>query len=174
MICILAFGKLHGNILNKHKEFGNQFYSGWKAAGVALISLIIIFIGIFGYVSLSTDNELYERYDQEMAIFSLNENETLSFYADMGTKSREALLNRLDEFIIPKWKENNEIINRTNAIENLPQEIVLQNQVLTEYTELRITAFELLKKTILEDTDKYGIELDDIHSRIEKTLEQLN
>jgi hypothetical protein len=39
---------------------------------------------------------------------------------------------------------------------------------------LRVETFELFKKAIKEDTDKYSDELDELHLKIDKTLEQLN
>src|SRR5690606_12871197 len=66
-----------GDILKAHKENNNSFFSGWRAAGIGFISLLILGIGIFGYAFLSIDNELKEKYDAELAQFSINENETL-------------------------------------------------------------------------------------------------
>lgn len=59
-------------------------------------------------------------------------------------------------------------------MEDLPNELKEQNKLLLEYAELRVKTFELLKKAIYEDTDKYSDELDELHFKIDKTLEQLN
>lgn len=162
-----------GDILKAHKEYNNKFYSGWKAFSVGLVSLVIIGIGIFGYAYLSTDNELFEKYDAEIATFSKNENETLSFYDNLNTKSRTALLTELDDKVIPKWKENIAIIKRTNAYENLPSELSEQNKRLLKYSELRIKAFELFRKAIKEDTDKYARQIENIHIQIDNELGKL-
>ncbi|MFH4964864.1 hypothetical protein V8G69_07655 [Gaetbulibacter sp. M235] len=163
-----------GDILKVHKENGNSFFSGWRAAGVGFISLVIIGIGIFGYAFLSTDDEIYEQYDSELAVFSKNENESLVFYNHIDSKPKFALINELDNDVIPKWKENLKIIERTNQMENLPNELLKQNEILLKYCELRIKGFELFKKAISEDTDKYSIELNRIHSEIDKQLKKLN
>ncbi len=163
-----------GDILKIHKENENSFFSGWRAAGIGLISLIILSIGIFGYAFLSTDNEVYEQYDSELVIFTKNENESLVFYEYLNSKTNFALINELDNDVIPKWKENLKIIERTNQIENLPNELVKQNEILLKYCELRIKGFELFKKAISEDTDKYSIELSQIHSEIDEQINKLN
>jgi len=163
-----------GDILKLHKENGNSFFSGWRAAGIGLISLVIISIGIFGYMFFGMDNEIYEKYDTELSVFSKNEEETLVFYDHLNTESNNSLIKELENKTIPKWKENIEIINKTNRFENLPSELIQQNKLLLKYSELRVKAFELFKKTIDEDTDKYSLELERIQKEIEEVLAKLN
>lgn len=163
-----------GETLKVHKEKENSFFSGWKAAGIGLISLIIVGIGIFGYTFLSTDNEVNEKYNKEFAEFSKNETETLVFYNNLNTGNKYSLLKELDEKTIPKWKKNIEIINKTNRFENLPSELIKQNEILLKYSELRIQAFELFRKAIEEDTDKYIQPLKQIHLQIDNELKKLN
>ncbi|MGY5848562.1 hypothetical protein ACW6QP_14225 [Salegentibacter sp. HM20] len=45
-----------GAILKIHKAKGNSFFSGWKAAGVGFISLILILIGIFALAFFDLNN----------------------------------------------------------------------------------------------------------------------
>src|SRR5690554_4899997 len=78
-----------------------------------------------------------EMYDVEITKFSKNEEETLVFYDNLDTKSQTYLLKDL-EIIIPKWKENIEIINKVNQLEDLPNELKEQNKLLLEYSELRL------------------------------------
>lgn len=163
-----------GDILKAHKENNNSFFSGWRAAGIGLIFLLILGVGIFGYAFLSTDNVLYDKYDKELAQFSKNENETLVFYNNLNTGTNYSLLKELDEKAIPKWKENIEIINKTNRFENLPSELIKQNEILLKYSELRVQAFELFRKAIKEDTDIYAKQLEGIHMQIDNELKKLN
>lgn len=163
-----------GDVLKAHEENNNSFFSGWRAAGIGFISLLILVIGIFGFVFLSKDNELYDKYDTELAQFSKNENETLVFYDNLNTETNYSLLKELDEKMIPKWKENIEIINKTNQFENLPSELIKQNEILLKYSELRIQAFELFRKAIKEDTDAYAQQLEKIHVQIDNELKKLN
>lgn len=165
--------KIHGKILNQHKEKGHEFYSGWKAAGVGFVSLLILLSGLLGYAYLSTDNEVYDKYEKELAVFSVNEAETLSFYDELGNKPSHVLLSRIDDFIIPKWQENIDIVNKTNAYENLPEELKAQNKLLLEYSNLRIKAFGILRKAIQEGSDKH-VELEEVNLQIEQVLKQLD
>jgi hypothetical protein len=173
-IIYLIVEKIHGTILNQHKENGNEFYSGWNAAGIGFISLIILFIGIFGYAYLSPDREGYVKYDTEIAEFTKNETESLVFYDRINTQTRNSLIQELDNTTIPKWKENIKIIKDLNNIENLPSDLLEQNLILLKYSELRLKAFNLFKKAISEHTEKYTQELEQIHKEIGEQLTKLN
>lgn len=166
--------KNHGTILNDHKENDNTFHSGWKAAGIGFISLIILLIGIFGYVFLSMSGEEYDKYYVEMEKFEKNEVESLVFYDQLTDAANDTLLKELENNSIPKWKENIEIIKKSNDIENLPSELVAQNKILLRYATLRLEAFELFKKAFIEDTDEYYQEIEEIHSQINIELDKLN
>ena len=163
-----------GAILKSHEENGNSFFSGWKAAGIGFISLLIISVGILGYVFFGMDNEIYNTYDTEIMVFSQNEKETLVFYDHLNTKSDHSLIAELEHKVIPKWKENINIINKTNSFENLPEELVQQNKLLLKYSELRLEAFELFKRAIEQDTEMYSLELERVHQEIDEVLKQLN
>lgn len=166
--------KNHGTILNQHKENGNEFYSGWKAAGIGFISAIILLIVIFGYAYLSPDGEEFEKYNTQITQFTKNETESLVFYNHIATQTNNSLIQELDNQTIPKWKENIKIIKASNNIENLPSELLEQNKILLKYSELRLKVFELFKKSLSEDTEKYAQELEQIHSEIDKLLEKIN
>ncbi len=163
-----------GEILKSHKENGNPFFSGWRAAGIGFISLIIMSIGIFGYVFFEMNNEIYDRYDTELSVFLKNEEETLVFYDHLNTETNYSLIKELENTTIPKWKENISIIKKTNNFQDLPTELAKQNEILLKYSELRIEAFELFKKAIEEETDKYSYELEKIHKEIDEQLKKLN
>lgn len=173
-IIYLIVEKIQGTILNEHKDNGNEFYSGWKAAGIGIISLIILLIGILGYAYLSPVGEEYEMYDTEIAVFVNNETESLVFYDHINTETISSLLKELDNSVIPKWKENIAIIKKTNNIENLPSELLEQNKALLKYSELRLKTFELFKKAINENTTIYEQELEQLHKEIDKQLKKLN
>ena len=173
-IVYFIVARIHGTILFQHKENGNEFYSGWKAAGIGFISAIILLIGIVGYAYLLPDAEEYQKYDTEIAKFTKNETESLVFYEHINTETISSLLQELDNSVIPKWKDNIAIIKKTNNIENLPSELLEQNKILLKYSELRLKAFELFKKAISLNTTIYEQELEQLHKEIDEQLEKLN
>ena len=163
-----------GEILRIHKENNNNFYSGWSAAGIGLISLLIVGIGILGYAYLLTDNQLYNKYDSELTQFAKNEKESLNFYEHLDSNTSNLLIQEIDEIAIPKWRENIDIVNRIKTFENLPSELLEQNNKLLEYCELRIQAFQLFRKSLKENTGIYALEIEQIHLKIDEKLKQLN
>lgn len=163
-----------GDILKAHKENENSFFSGWRAAGIGFISLLIIGIGIFGYSYMESNNPAYEIYDSKITEFTKNETESLTFYNNISTKSNSALLSELDNKVIPKWEKNINIIKELNAVDGLSSEMVDQNKTLLKYSELRLEVFLLTKKSISEDTDKYDSQLNMLFLKIDNEIEKLN
>lgn len=166
--------KIHGPLLNQHKDNAYDFHSGWHAAGIGFVSLVIMLIGIFGYAFLAPDGEEYDLYNIEMTKFSDNEEASLAFYDHLDSKDDKALLLELQSSIIPKWKENIEIIKQSNSIANLPEELLEQNKLLLKYSKLRVQAFELFEKAIAEGYDSYNMELEQVHMDIDEAIQKLN
>ena len=162
-----------GDTLKLHEKFGNEFISGWKAALVGFVAMLIFLSIIFGYAFLFENEENLELYDSKMELFSKNETESLEFYKYLALEDKASLLKRLNEEVIPKWNENTEIIKKMNQLDGLPEEVQEQNKILLRYSELRLESFKLLKKAISEDTNIYDGQLDKIHSQIEQELSKL-
>ncbi|WP_420572251.1 hypothetical protein [Kordia sp.] len=162
-----------GDIFKQHEENKYPFYSTWRAVGIGVVSLLLLVIAIFGAVYAFTDFEAENSYATKMEQFSKNEKETLLFYDHMDTESDFGLVIELNKKVIPKWKENIKIIHQADSIPNLPDELLEQNKKLLRYSELRLEAFELLKKAISQNTDKYNSELKFLHAEIDKQLDAL-
>lgn len=177
-IIYLIVEKLHGKILKSHKASGGKFYSGWKAAGVGAIAMVILTASIFlslmitGYLSNIQLNFDSETYDREIAKFSDNENKAIAVFNVIETQTPEYLVNEFNK-ALALWKENLAIVERLNEIENLPKEILDQNTKLLKYCELRIKHDELIVKAISENTDKYVSEIEQIWSEIDLVLSDL-
>ena len=163
-----------GNELKTHKENGNLFFSGWKAAGIGLISLLVMGAGIFGYAYIESNNPAYEIYEKKITEFSKNETESLTFYNNIHSKDNSTLLNELNNDVIPKWEKNIRIIKESNSIDGLPSDLLNQNKILLKYSELRLQTLLLMKKGIIEDTDKYNEQLNLLELKINAELDKLN
>lgn len=163
-----------GKALKEHEEKGNEFFSAWRAAGIGLVSLMLILLLIFGYIFLYDNTDVYSEYDAKMAVFQSNEVESLKFYDHITTSSRLSLIQELDNSVLPKWGENLQIIEELNKLDGLPQELQHQNKLLAEYSLLRIETFKVFRKAIEEDTEQYHNELDEQHRKIDRVLEELN
>lgn len=159
-----------GETLKLHKEHGNAFFSRWRAAGIGLISLCVILTGVFGYVITTSGNDVYDQYDSEMSVFFENEASSITIYQQINSRSREELLELIDAQGLPKWKENQQIIERVSQLEDLPETIVRQNEILKTYTELRLQGFQVLRKAVDEDSNQYNDQLQAIDLKINKQI----
>jgi hypothetical protein len=163
----------HGEILKLHEENGNSFYSGWKAAIVGFLSLLVICVFVFIGIYSTSNDESLDLYDTKMEVFYKNETESIEFYNHLDTKSNFALIKELDEMVIPKWEQNIKIIDEASKIADLPGEVKAMNVELKKYSRLRIKAFNLFKKAIKADTNAYTNELHKIHAEIDAQLKVL-
>ncbi|MEH6536376.1 MAG: hypothetical protein V7719_08300 [Psychroserpens sp.] len=165
---------MQGDALKSHKEHGNAFFSGWRAAGVGFVALLILAAGIFGYAYMEGSNPAYDIYDEKIAEFSKNETESLTFFNHIETKDDLLLLNELNHKVLPKWDENIKIMQDLITLEGLPSDVMEQSKNLLEYSQLRFEAFQLIKKIIKEDTEKYDSQLNMLNLKIDNLLNKLN
>lgn len=173
-IIYLIVEKIHGTILKDHEKKENKFFSAWKAAGIGFISLMILATIALSYIFLSPVSIEQKLYNANLEVFTENENESLKFYDNLNIKSNIDLVTELNELVIPKWQENVKIIESANQMESLSNELIEQNEILLNYSKLRLEAFELYKKALLTDTDIYNNDLEEIHIKIDEQLSKLN
>jgi hypothetical protein len=175
-IIYLIVEKIQGQWIKEHKESGGEFYSGWKATGIGAIFMVILLAVIAGTAflagDLSTPDFDATAYDNELVKFVENENQSLAVFNMIDSAEPEYLIKEFRNGIV-LWKENKEIVNRLNTIENLPTELLEQNIILLSYCELRIKHNEIILKAISEDTDKYVSEIERIGIEINKVLKEL-
>ncbi len=175
LIISLILEKKQGNVLRSHKEAGGEFHSGWKAAGVGSIAMVIIvavvFLGVF--LSDAQPDSVSSVYDSEIAKFVENENKALAVLDVMETSDNEHLTSELNKGLA-LWNENKEIVTKLNQIENLPSELLETNKNLLTYCDLRIELYEIILKSVAEDTDEYSLQLEQIVLKINNLLEQIN
>jgi len=103
-----------------------------------------------------------------------NEEQGLVVFDHFDTNSTFELITEIKNTTIPKWEENIEIINKSNQIADLPTELKERNVLLLRYCNLRIESFELMKKGMVENTDKYSPEIDKIINKIDILIDELN
>ncbi|RIJ45927.1 hypothetical protein D1614_20625 [Maribellus luteus] len=177
-IIYLIVERLQGENLKQHKESGGEFYSGWNAAGVGAIAMIILFVGIAvvaffaGDLSNKTADFDFSTYDREVENFVENENKAIAVFNVIETAKPDYLIKEFTKGVV-LWKENKEIVGRLNSLDNLPQELIEQNAKLIKYCDLRIQQNEIIIKAISEDTDIYVSEIEKIGLEIIEILNEL-
>lgn len=177
-IIYLIVAKIQGKELTSHKESNGEFHTGWKAAGVGAICLLIIFasVAIVAFISgdLSNLNSKFDAVSYDKGITKFTENETASLKVLTSTEPLDSafVIGELKKGIVC-WNQNKQIITSLSRLENLPEEFVAQNEKLSRYCDLRIEQFELLLKAQVEMTDRYTAQIDNIGMKIEKILEAM-
>lgn len=175
-IIYLIVEKIQGQWLKEHKDSGGEFYSGWKAAGIGAIFMVILLVLIMGTAFIEGDLSQPDfdtvAYDKGVTKFVENENASLAVFNVINTSEPQYLIKEFSNGIV-LWKENKEIIKGLISIENLPSELIEQNKKLLDYCDLRIQHNEIIVKAISEDTDKYVLEIDRIGMEINNILEEL-
>lgn len=175
-IIFIAVERLMGATLKSHKQSGGIFYSGWKAAGIGAVSMIVLVAGIglaafvAGDFSAGFDAAAY---DQGVAKFIENEEKALAVFSVIETHPPDHLVNEFQKGIL-LWNENIQIMEQLSHIEELPQELVAQNNLLLKYCELRVQHSQIFIRAIIEDTDKYFPQIENIGAEINQILEDLN
>ena len=170
----LIVDKFQGQELKTHKESNGKFHSNWRAAGIGLISLLVVFIVAFLAGDLMKSEPDYDAasYDSGLSVFVENEENSLEVFNLIETSSRRALVEKFTEGGI-LWQENKQIIHDLNKIENLPSELILRNEKLLKYCELRIEYFEYFAKANTEGTDNYDLLIDDVGEKIDNLIEEI-
>ncbi len=170
--------KTQGNVLKTHKENNGEFYSAWKAAKIGAISMIAILFTIFSVAFIAGDLSNTEPdfdtefYTKGINTFFENETASLKVLQSYNTDNIDYLKKEINKSVV-LWRENKIIIEAISKIENLPVELSVQIETLKEYSNLRIEHFELILKSLNEDTDKYAKQIQNIGLRIEKKIKEL-
>ena len=165
--------KLHGEILKKHKEEKNEFYSFWRATGIGTACLAIIIGGILAYVNLVQEDWEADTYATGINKFQINESEAMKLFEMLDNSSTFEIVQFIKQTGIPKWEENIEILNEIIKIENIPEYYQKQNKLLHEYCKLRIEAYELMSKAIRNNSSAYDAEIIRKHNRIDEIIAEL-
>ena len=172
-IIYLIVEKMHGQILENHKEEKNEFYSAWKATGIGLACGVVLVGGIFTYAYYAPDEFETKTYDAELKNFQDNEAEALKVFDMLNHSAKYEIVSFIEQTGIPKWQENIEILDRMSNIENLPKKLQKQNKLLLEYCKLRIEAYELMSKTVLNESSEYDDEIIKKNTRIVEIISEL-
>lgn len=172
-IIYLIIEKYQGIELKEHKENNRPFYSAWKATGIGALCMLILVGGIFGFTFLSPDDFDTKKYDNGIAEFNKNEENALFLYSMIETSSPDKIIDHIDKVGLPAWNNNIEILDDLDNIEGLYDQFKKQNEILRQYSKLRIETFELFKKAVSENTNKYDDQIEQLNIEIEGLLEKL-
>ncbi len=169
----LIVSKTQGPILDQHKELGYEFYPAWRAAGISVIALVLVSACILGISYFTTDDSYVATYNEDLAKFSDNESQSVEFYDHIDSKSNHALIQELDDTVLPKWNENVEILTEMRDLDGLPEDLKHQDIIMLEYARLRIKAFHLIRTDLEDPGQNHTDEINRLHKNIQNKLKEL-
>ena len=149
------------------KKYKNKVLAG---ATVSALSVILFAFAFFIYKTLPND---IGKYSKEMERFVAIETKALEVYNLPPGTANEKILSELKDNGLRYWHENLILVEGLTNLD-LPLEIRVKNSMLKEYCELRIKSYQLIYKSIREDTDKYQDNIDSCNHQIETLIKQLS
>lgn len=127
-----------------------------------------LFISASAYHLISNDVGLY---DQRMDVFIENETKALEKYPLFEEYSDRQIYQELASKR-KYWAENLDIAKEINEM-NLPDELLLSNDQMTKYCQLRLEICDLAQKKLDEGLDKYDQEFYHASARLEALFDEI-
>lgn len=169
----LIVESIQGKDLKEFKENNGTFYSEWNAAGIGLLSGILIAAGIFGFIFLQEEDWDIDSYNSKIELYSANEEQAMKLFEMLDSAPKSQITQFIEDTGIPKWEENLTVLSSIDQIENVPEEYRKQVNLLKEYTILRIEAYGLIYKAVQAESLEYDEEIIKRHNRIDEIISQL-
>jgi hypothetical protein len=175
IVTAIVAGILHrfqGEQIKNHENNGGKFYSKWKAAGIGILTMIGMLIGILGFVYADEPDFDTELYDQKVSEFYANEEQAMEMYQILNNDNDvDAAYDFIIDEGIPLWDANLVLLDEMDAIENLTQDFIDQDAILREYVDLRIQSYKLIALSLM--SGEFDPAIDDINKKIDATLARL-
>lgn len=163
----LASGLLMGYaMVPSLKNFKNKTIRNSTIGG---LSVLLIVISMLIYQTLPND---IGKYETDMQKFVLLEEKALEVFILPEGTSDEKILAEIKDNGLPAWKENISLLDSLKRYD-LPLPIRTRNGQLRKYCELRIKSYELICKSIQENTSVYDMEINDCNQQIEHIINLL-
>jgi rhomboid protease GluP len=140
-----------------------------KYATVGLLSIVILVFSFIVYKILPNDIAVYEK---EMKRFVNMETMAMQVFSMPENTSNAALMKELQDRGIYFWNENLRLVESCEKMD-LPAKIQRRNKLLKEYCVLRIKSYELLYKSIAENSRAYDEELNNYSVQIENKIQEI-
>ncbi|MBE0390870.1 rhomboid family intramembrane serine protease [Flavobacterium sp. PL002] len=140
-----------------------------KLKYVSALTAFFLVISLMVCNSLNNDIVIYEN---KMKDFVEMEKLAMEVYSRSKYEAKEDLLYNIKDRGIYYWNENINLLNEADKL-SLPNEIHVRNEMMREYCELRIKSFDLLYKSVNEDTDKYNVEIQAYDQQILSIMDKI-
>jgi rhomboid protease GluP len=141
-----------------------------KYITLAMITLVVFSYSFFIYQRTPNDIGMY---DEKLNQFISLESMALEYYNKDRSAPKEELLKEIKDHGIYYWKEGIKIISEADKL-SIPEVLHAKNKKLIQYCDLRIKCYELIYKTIAENTENYKSEIENYEKQIEAIVTELS
>lgn len=139
---------------------------GWPMFVPAALILIVT-----GVVYKTTTNPFGD-YERLMNRFGALEKEAMSVFQLPRNTPAAEVAKAINEQGIPAWKQASAVLDETDKLE-LPDDYRRRNQLLRQYSTLRINSFTLLGRSLADTTHRYDKQIEAYDQRIRTILNEL-
>ncbi len=156
---------------------GYAYFPGLKKAKdiklkyitIGILSVVILSVSVITYNQIPND---IGKYESGMKEFSAMEEKAMEVYKLPENISNEKILSEVKNGL-HYWDESIKLLNELDRL-NLPEEIHERNKKMLQYCDLRVKSYNLIYKTISENTNIYRQEIDECNNQIENIINELN
>lgn len=135
---------------------------GSLSAGVIILAIT---------VCMNMNNDLLI-FNENMERFSIKEKNALEIYNMPAGTDKEDALKKIKRGI-GLWNENIALITASKTL-RLPDYYKLRNDLLLQYSFGRLNCFQLIYKSVEEDTDKYNPQIEAFNKQVKSALDKLD
>jgi hypothetical protein len=172
-IVFLFVERIQGPKLKEHKESNGPFFSKWRAAGIGSLYMLGLLAIVFAFVFWGPDDFDTKRYDQGISEFIQNEEDAMEVFYLIEMGYEDLAMKLIPERGIPLWKENIQIVDDLSNIDGLYPDLKKQLEKLRQYSLLRIKSLELILQGMVEETDAYEFEIDNVFMEINTLIDNM-
>jgi rhomboid protease GluP len=136
---------------------------------IACIAVLTISIGVFSLKKIPDD---MGKYYVDMQSFAEMEKKALGLYYLPENSPKQEVLSSIKDTGLVYWYKNIQLLQDINKL-NIPDNLHDQNRKLLHYCHLRIKMYELIYKSVNEDSNEYGDQIKQYNLEIEKVIQSL-
>lgn len=142
-----------------------------KLGTIGLASIIILSCSFL--IFTNTGQSDLGKYNDAMKEFGVLEEKALTIFNMPENNSDQDYLDEIKTSGIPNWKASFELLERVDQLD-LPKQFHEQNLKLKEYCTLRIKSYQLIYKSIEEDSEAYQNKIDACNTKIDAIIKALS
>jgi rhomboid protease GluP len=136
------------------------------------VSVVVLF-GIGGVFLVGNISNDFGKYESTMKEFFMREQKALALFSLPEDTPKDSLLVFIQKDGITNWKESIKLLETVRQLE-LSEGVKKRNQQLLRYCDLRLKTYELMFKSVNEDSNEYESEIAGYNNEMEKVIKKLS